>query len=60
MNLNTGEVVLNIIAHASGFTKFIFMGEKTRNSMSSPIPEHEKKIVDFGHLEINLSSLRQY
>ena len=25
INLNTGEAVLNIIAHASSFTKFIFM-----------------------------------
>ena len=25
INLNTGEAVLNIIVHASGFTKFIFM-----------------------------------
>ena len=40
INLNTGEAVLNIIAQASGFTKLIFMGWKTRNPMSSPIPEH--------------------
>ena len=41
INLNTGEAVLNIIAQASGFTKLIFMRSKTRNPMSSPIPEHE-------------------
>ena len=35
------EAVLNIIAQASGLTKLIFMRWKTRNSMSSPIPEHE-------------------
>ena len=40
-NLNTGESVLNIIAHVSGFTKLICMGWKTRNPISSPIPEHE-------------------
>ena len=32
---------INIIAQASGFTKFIFAGWKTRNPVSSPIPEHE-------------------
>ena len=37
INLNNGEAVLNIIAQASGFTKLIFMGWKTRNL----IPEHE-------------------
>ena len=41
INLNTGEAVLNIIGQASGFTKLIFMGWKTRNPVSSPIPEHE-------------------
>ena len=41
INLNTGEAVLNIIGQASGFTKLIFSGRKTRNSVSSPIPEHE-------------------
>ena len=41
INLNTGEAVLNIIAQASGFMKFIFMGWQTRNPLSSPIPEHE-------------------
>ena len=41
MNLLTDKAVLNIVAQASGFTKLIFMGLKTRNSMSSPKPEHE-------------------
>ena len=41
INLNIGAAVLNIIAQASGFTKLFFMGWKTRNPMSSPIPEHE-------------------
>ena len=41
INLNTGEAVLNIIAQAWGITKLIFMRWKTRNPMSSPIPEHE-------------------
>ena len=41
INLNTDEVVLNIIAQASGFTKLSFMGCKTRNPMSNPIPVHE-------------------
>ena len=41
INLNTGEAVLNIIAQAAGLTKLIFLGWKTRNPMSSPIPEHE-------------------
>ena len=41
INLNTGEAVLNIIAQASGLTKLIFMGWKTRNPMSSPIPDHK-------------------
>ena len=41
INLNTGEAVLNIIIQDSGFTKIIFMGWKTRNPMSSTIPEHE-------------------
>ena len=41
INLNTGVAVLNIIAQAWGLTKLIFMGWKTRNPMSSPIPEHE-------------------
>ena len=36
INLHNGEAVLNIIAHASGFTKFIF-----RHPMSSLIPEHK-------------------
>ena len=39
-NSNTGEAVLNIIAQASGFTKLIFTVWKTKNPMSSPIPEH--------------------
>ena len=42
-NWNTSEAVLNIIAQASGFTKLSFMGWKTRNSMSSPIPEYEMR-----------------
>ena len=41
INLFTDEAVLNIIAQASGFTKLIFMGWKTRNPMSSLIPEHK-------------------
>ena len=41
INLNTGEAVQNIIAQASGFVKLIFIGWKTRNPMSSSIPEHE-------------------
>ena len=41
INLFTDEAVLNIIAQASGFTKLIFMGWKTRNPVSSLIPEHE-------------------
>ena len=41
INLNTGEAVLNIIAQASGFTKLIFTRWRTRNPMSSPIPERE-------------------
>ena len=40
INLNTGEAVLNIIAQTLGFTKLIFIGSKTRNPVSSPIPEH--------------------
>ena len=43
--LYTDEAVLNIITQASGFTKFIFIGWKTRNSMSSPIPGHENNRV---------------
>ena len=42
INLFTDEVVLNIIAPASGYTKLIFLRWKTRNPMSSPIPEHKK------------------
>ena len=38
INLNTGEAVLNIIAQASGLTKLLFMGWKTRNPMNRPNP----------------------
>ena len=41
ISLFTNEAVLNIIVQASGITKLIFMRLKTRNPMSSPIPEHE-------------------
>ena len=41
INLNTGEAILNINTQASGLTKLVFMRWKTRNPMSSPIPEHE-------------------
>ena len=41
INSFTNKAVLNIIAQAPGFTKLIFIGWKTRNPMSSPIPEHE-------------------
>ena len=41
IHLFTNEAVLNINALASGITKLIFMRWKTRNPVSSPIPEHE-------------------